>query len=229
MVDFRFDGEDIILFVGSNADTNELEAFFDEKITLMKNFNNAASKVTVWFEDDVEKPGQIQMIGARLSQAGLSIKSYSFEKPLARRQAATLTQIPYRQVLSEEPCLLEPPPLKPVKVVEGSLRSGQSEEYDGHVFVMGDSHHGSEIKAAGSVIVCGTIKGSVHAGAADPDHSFIASNALLNAYVKIGEVFSYSLVSELCTVCVIKNGRIHLIPIAKQEIPNDFGKIGRVR
>ncbi len=229
MVDFRFDGEDLILFVGSTTETNELEAFLEEKIGLLKNFNNAASKVTVWFEDEAEKPGQIQSIGDHLRQAGLSIKAYSFEKPLARHQAATLTQIPCRHILSQEAKVRETPALKPVKVIEGSLRSGQSEDYDGHVLVMGDIHHGSEIKAAGSVIVCGTIKGSVHAGAADPDQSFIASNSLLNAYLKIGEVFSYSVESDLRTTCVVRNGRIHLIPITKQEIPNDFGKIGRVR
>jgi len=228
-VDLRFDGEDLILFVGSNTEIDELEAFLEEKIGLLSDFNNTASKVTVWFEDETEKPGQIQLIGSRLRQAGLSVKAYSFEKPLARHPGANLTPTARKPITSQEPFPLETSTLKPLKVVEGSLRSGQSEDYDGHVFVMGNIHHGSELKAAGSVIVYGKIHGTVHAGKADPENSFISALGLVNAHLRIGEVFSYSLVSEVCVVCVAKNGRIHQIPIEKQETPNIFGKIGRVR
>ena len=69
----------------------------------------------VWFEDGFRKPGQIQMIGARLRQAASII--VLFEIPFAwvtKRQPDANLQQCTRRALS-----FETPPLKPVKVVEG--------------------------------------------------------------------------------------------------------------
>lgn len=48
--------------------------------------------------------------------------------------------------------------------IEKTLRSGNRIVYTGHVVVIGDVNPGAEIQAGGSVIVWGTIRGSVHAG-----------------------------------------------------------------
>ncbi|BCV20459.1 septum site-determining protein MinC [Moorella sp. Hama-1] len=46
-----------------------------------------------------------------------------------------------------------------------TVRSGQVIKCPGNVVVMGDVHPGGEIIAAGHVIIMGTLKGVVHAGA----------------------------------------------------------------
>ncbi len=55
-------------------------------------------------------------------------------------------------------------------LINKTLRSGQSVNYDGNVVVMGDVNAGAEIIAGGNVLVMGALRGVVHAGAAgDPD------------------------------------------------------------
>ncbi|GAF26267.1 septum site-determining protein MinC [Moorella thermoacetica] len=46
-----------------------------------------------------------------------------------------------------------------------TVRSGQVIKYPGNVVVMGDVHPGGEVVATGHVIIMGTLKGVVHAGA----------------------------------------------------------------
>ncbi len=53
----------------------------------------------------------------------------------------------------------------PTRLVQGSLRSGQTIASDGHLIVLGDVHGGSEIVAAGHIIVWGELRGVAHAGA----------------------------------------------------------------
>lgn len=50
-------------------------------------------------------------------------------------------------------------------LVERTLRSGQRIQYDGSVVVLGDVNPGADIIATGNVIVMGSLRGMVHAGA----------------------------------------------------------------
>ena len=50
-------------------------------------------------------------------------------------------------------------------MVKRSLRSGQRVQYPGHVVVLGDIHPGAEVVSGGSVMVMGSCRGVVHAGA----------------------------------------------------------------
>jgi len=50
-------------------------------------------------------------------------------------------------------------------MVKRSLRSGQRIVYPGHIVVLGDVHPGAEIVSGGSILVMGSCRGTVHAGA----------------------------------------------------------------
>ncbi len=52
-------------------------------------------------------------------------------------------------------------------IIQRTLRSGQVVNHPGHVVIIGDVNPGAEIKAGGSVIVWGRLRGIVHAGAED--------------------------------------------------------------
>lgn len=49
-------------------------------------------------------------------------------------------------------------------LVQRTLRSGQVINHQGHVVVIGDVNPGAEIRAGGSVVVWGRLRGTVHAG-----------------------------------------------------------------
>jgi len=54
---------------------------------------------------------------------------------------------------------------EPAVLVQRTLRSGFSLQFQGHVVVIGDVNPGAEIIASGNVIVWGRLRGMVHAGA----------------------------------------------------------------
>jgi len=54
---------------------------------------------------------------------------------------------------------------KPTVLYEKSLRSGQNINFDGNVVILGDVNPGAEIVAGGHILVMGSLRGLVHAGA----------------------------------------------------------------
>lgn len=50
-------------------------------------------------------------------------------------------------------------------VMQRTLRSGQVVHHSGHVVIIGDVNPGAEVRAGGSVVVWGRLRGSVYAGA----------------------------------------------------------------
>lgn len=54
---------------------------------------------------------------------------------------------------------------RPTMLYEKSLRSGQNIDFDGNVVVLGDVNPGAEIVASGHILVMGSLRGLVHAGA----------------------------------------------------------------
>ncbi len=49
--------------------------------------------------------------------------------------------------------------------MQRTLRSGQVIHHSGHVVIIGDVNPGAEVRAGGSVVVWGRLRGSVYAGA----------------------------------------------------------------
>jgi septum site-determining protein MinC len=77
-------------------------------------------------------------------------------------------------------------------LVEHTLRSGHSIRYQGHVIIIGDVNPGSEIIAAGHVIVWGKLRGTVHAGAAGDQDAMVCALDLAPTQLRIANQISIS-------------------------------------
>jgi len=66
-----------------------------------------------------------------------------------------------------------------------TVRSGQRFKYPGNVVVMGDVHPGGEVIASGHVIVMGTLKGVVHAGAEGDEKAVVLAFRLQPIQLRI--------------------------------------------
>jgi septum site-determining protein MinC len=71
--------------------------------------------------------------------------------------------------------------------VEANLRSGQLIRYPGNVFVVGDVNPSAEIIAAGDVIIWGTLRGIVHAGADGDKEAKVIAMDLSAGQVRIAD------------------------------------------
>jgi septum site-determining protein MinC len=70
-------------------------------------------------------------------------------------------------------------------LTQGTLRSGQSVRYPGHVVVIGDVNPGAEIVAGGHIVVWGKLRGTVHAGAMGDDGAMICALDLSPTQLRI--------------------------------------------
>lgn len=104
--------------------------------------------------------------------------------------------------------------------VFGTMRSGKSVHYPGHVVVIGDVNPGAEIVAEGNIIVMGRVLGFIHAGSSGNDKSIVIANLLKPTQIRISKYISvppsddeshHTNVPEKATVCdgVIKIEKCH--------------------
>lgn len=76
------------------------------------------------------------------------------------------------------------------KFVRSTVRSGTRVEFDGSVVVIGDVNPGAEIIASGNVLVLGTLRGMVHAGAGGNKDAFVYAHSLKPTQIRIAEVIA---------------------------------------
>lgn len=74
--------------------------------------------------------------------------------------------------------------------VFGTLRSGKSVHYPGHVIVIGDVNPGAEIVAEGNIIVMGRVLGFIHAGSAGNDQAVVIASLLKPTQIRISTYIS---------------------------------------
>ena len=71
-----------------------------------------------------------------------------------------------------------------------TLRSGQSIQHDGDVCIIGDVNPGAEVMAGGDVVVWGSLRGLVHAGAGGNTDAVICALQLAPTQLRIAETRS---------------------------------------
>ncbi len=96
-------------------------------------------------------------------------------------------------------------------LVQRTLRSGQSIEYDGNIVILGDVNPGAEVIATGDVIVMGSLRGVVHAGAAGDVRSAVVAFSLQPTQLRIANHITRAPDEEVSTrffpeVASLKNG-----------------------
>lgn len=75
--------------------------------------------------------------------------------------------------------------VKTLRLINKNMRSGQNVEHEGDVLVIGDVNPGSYITASGNIIVMGTLRGIVHAGAGGDDGAIVIALKLRPQQLRI--------------------------------------------
>jgi len=106
--------------------------------------------------------------------------------------------------------------------VRTTLRSGQLIQYKGDVVVVGDVNPGAHIKAVGSVIIMGTVRGIIQAGASGDYGAFIAAYKMQPSQLRIGDIITRSpeglgSKSDNPEIALVKQGMIVVEPYLKNR------------
>ncbi|HOH89134.1 MAG TPA: septum site-determining protein MinC [Bacillota bacterium] len=128
--------------------------------------------------------------------------------------------------VSKKPEILEQLPFDNVHkgealIVRATLRSGQLIQYKGDVVVIGDVNPGAHIKSAGSVIVMGTVRGIIQAGANGDYGAFIVAYKMQPSQLRIGDIITRSpdgmgSKSDNPEIALVKQGMIVVEPYLKK-------------
>ena len=76
------------------------------------------------------------------------------------------------------------------KYHRGTIRAGQLVSFDGNIVIIGDVNPSGEIIATGNVIVMGSLRGIVHAGADGNKEAIVAALNLQPTQLRIADVYT---------------------------------------
>lgn len=72
-------------------------------------------------------------------------------------------------------------------LIRRTLRSGQIVRHPGHVVIIGDVNDGAEVIAGGDILIWGSLRGTVHAGATGNDQAIVCALDLAPTQLRIGK------------------------------------------
>lgn len=102
------------------------------------------------------------------------------------------------------------------KFIYGTVRSGQTVEYDGNIVIIGDVNPGAFLKAKGNIIVLGTLRGVAQAGDGGNKKAVVAAYCLLPTQLRIGDLIERSpdgdMQYKLPEIARIINGKVLIEP-----------------
>jgi septum site-determining protein MinC len=133
---------------------------------------------------------ELQEVADLLSEQGMIMWAVISRSPITRESARELG-LASAPPPGEEQVDLEAGQ-EPAIIVRHTLRSGQSVRYPGHVIVVGDVHPGAKIIAGGDIVVWGSLRGTVHAGAMGDDAATVSALQLQPMQLRIGGHISRS-------------------------------------
>jgi septum site-determining protein MinC len=134
---------------------------------------------------------QLEQVGQVLNRHNVTLWAVESESPSTREAAAQLGLEVGLGASVRTVATPSPAPLAQGEaiLVQRTLRSGQVIHHPGHVVVIGDVNPGAEIRAGGSVIVWGRLRGTVHAGASagQKEKAVVCALQLSPTQLRIGD------------------------------------------
>jgi len=110
---------------------------------------------------------------------------------------------------------------------KGNLRSGQVLESETSIIIIGDVNPGARVVSKGNIIVLGSLKGTVFAGATGNTNSFVVALDMIPGQIRIADTIARSpdkpvkdAVKET-KIAFLENGNIYIEPLSK-DVLNDI-------
>ena len=107
---------------------------------------------------------------------------------------------------------------------KGTLRSGQVLEAENSIVILGDVNPGAKIISKGNVIVLGSLKGTIFAGAAGNEAAFVVALEMNPMQIRIGDIVARSSdskekkVEKEAKIAFVDEGYIYVEPLNRDAI-----------
>ena len=107
---------------------------------------------------------------------------------------------------------------------KGNLRSGQVLETETSIIVIGDVNPGASVVSKGNIIVLGSLKGTVFAGATGNENAFVLALDLHPVQIRIGDIIARSPdeppkdEKKEAKIAFIEDGNIYIEPVNRKVL-----------
>jgi len=218
MIDFRFNGQELILWIGKDTPKEILLHDVENRLGNMSTFFSDDEGLSLLFEGGMDQSTLISPILNLLERKNIKVRTIHFTKPERKLNRQISNELKRNETESEKE---EQPVIeRKLKLFQTTVRSGQVFEYDGDALIIGSINKGAQVTVTGNLIVIGEIKGNVRVGLYDPEESFILATSMHPNIMQIGNTFSTSISSDELALCKMKNGRLTLEPITENYYYN---------
>lgn len=110
---------------------------------------------------------------------------------------------------------------------KGNLRSGQVLDVETSIIVIGDVKPGAKVVSKGNVIILGSLKGNVYAGAGGNQNAFVVALDMDPVQIRIADIIARSAdgpkkkKEKQTRIAFLEDGNIYIEPIDK-DVMNDI-------
>lgn len=208
---FKGTKEGLYILLKEDMNLNKIKDNLNEKIKPSKRFFEGAKIVNFKgkqltreefdeLKDLVENDYGMSVLGEYAEHTGMLLDKEE------SKESTAYEKLPYDNVIQDK-----------VLMLRATVRSGQFIEYYGNIVIIGDVNPGAQIKATGSIIVMGTMRGVAHAGSNGDYGAFVAALNLLPAQIRIGDIITRSpdglgIRTSVPEMAVVKRGMIFVEP-----------------
>lgn len=207
----------ITLFLDKKLPFQELLQDISEKFKTSSGFFQNAQMALAFEGRDLSQEEQLEVIRVIQENSSLEI--------LCILEQDALKESFMRQVVEERK---QERSTNNGRFYKGTLRSGQVLESETSIIILGDVNPGATVVSKGNVIVLGSLKGMVHAGAAGNDNTFVAALNMLPMQIRIADAIARSADGPIYVrdkadakgpmIAYAEEGNIYMEPITKEVI-----------
>lgn len=187
-VSFKATLNGLVLIMREEDDFNTVYDQVAKKLETSGRFFKGAS-LSIKYRGKKLEPWQEQKISALISEkAGAEIESFEEDTSVPGNEPEETVKagekpkirLVYFKGLDEGMA----------KFHKGTVRSGQLVSFEGNLVIIGDVNPGGEIIATGNVVVMGSLRGMVHAGADGNREALVVALSLQPTQLRIADVIS---------------------------------------
>ncbi|HEX3028352.1 MAG TPA: septum site-determining protein MinC [Clostridia bacterium] len=187
-VTFKATVNGLIILMHEEDDFESIYSQIEKKVASAGRFFRDASISIKYRGKKLSKEQEDRIMNLMLSKTGAEIKGIKEDleedvKPVARKSEPvdkiTMKKFFFKGINEGI-----------TKFYRGTVRSGQLISFDGNLVVVGDVNPGGEVIATGNVMVMGSLRGMVHAGADGNKEALVVAFNLQPTQLRIADVIT---------------------------------------
>ena len=173
---FKGTKDGITVLLNEEAEYDQIKAQLEKKVAEASKFFDGVKTSIAFKGHDLTEEQEGELLNIISEKTSMNITFVKTQSEEAAHLTALLSQEIQQHNIT--------------RFHKGSVRSGQSIEFDGSVVIIGDVNPGGVVKSSGNIIVLGQLKGIAHAGCNGMTDAFVAAIYMAPVQLRITDIIT---------------------------------------